>query len=199
MAKFLSAFKWNPVIQEMAETRREIRTEMERQGVTVDINKLTDLNLLKRRVLKSCIYGVDLNPMAVELAKVSLWLDCFTLGAPLSFLDHHMKYGNSLIGGDVQEVQDALSSDLWGSQFTYLLDATQLMRRVGELSHVTAKELPDYRSAYQATYDALAPFKPLLDLWTSEYFCNKGAKHTTRLYANAIVANNYSKADQLTR
>ena len=46
--------------------------------------QLTDVNLLKRQVLKGCIYGVDLNPMAVELAKVSLWLDCFTLGAPLS-------------------------------------------------------------------------------------------------------------------
>ena len=87
---------------------------MERQGVTIDMSKLTDLNLLKRRVLKSCIYGVDLNPMAVELAKVSLWLDCFTLGAPLSFLDHHMKCGNSLIGGNVQEVQDALSLEPLG-------------------------------------------------------------------------------------
>src|SRR5260221_14482547 len=141
MAKFLSAFKWNPVIQEMAETRREIRTEMERQGVTVDINKLTDLNLLKRRVLKSCIYGVDLNPMAVELAKVSLWLDCFTLGAPLSFLDHHMKYGNSLIGGNVQDVQAALTLGLWGSQFTYLLEATQLMRKVDGLSDAPVREV----------------------------------------------------------
>jgi type II restriction/modification system DNA methylase subunit YeeA len=48
----------------------------------------TEVNLLKRHVLKRCIYGVDLNPMAVELAKVSLWLDAFTIGAPLSFLDH---------------------------------------------------------------------------------------------------------------
>src|SRR5260370_16820218 len=116
---------------------------MERQGVTIDMNKLTELNLLKRRVLKSCIYGVDLNPMAVELAKVSLWLDCFTLGAPLSFLDHHMKCGNSLIGGDVQEVQDALSRDLWGREVTYLLDATQLMRKVGYLSDVTPPELTE--------------------------------------------------------
>ncbi len=109
MADFLSAFRWNPVVYELAKTRREIQEEMERQRVTIDPGKLTDLNLLKRRVLKSCIYGVDLNPMAVELAKVSLWLDCFTLGAPLSFLDHHMKCGNSLIGGSVQEVQEAVS------------------------------------------------------------------------------------------
>ncbi len=191
VAKILTAFKWNPIVHELAQTRHEIQEEMERQGVTIDMSKLTDLNLLKRRVLKSCIYGVDLNPMAVELAKVSLWLDCFTLGAPLSFLDHHMKCGNSLIGGKVQEVQDALSHNLWGNQFTYLLDATQLMRKVGELSDVTAQEVAESRKAYKGAYDALAPFKRLLDVWVSEYFGNKGAKRTTQECAGEIVTNDY--------
>jgi len=195
MAKILTAFKWNPIVYELAQTRHEIQEEMERQGVTIDMSKLTDLNLLKRRVLKSCIYGVDLNPMAVELAKVSLWLDCFTLGAPLSFLDHHMKCGNSLIGGNVQEVQDALSRDLFGHQFTDLLNATQLMRKVGELSDATAQEVAESRKAYKGAYDALAPFKRLLDVWISEYFGNKKARITTSVYAGAIVANNYSKAN----
>jgi hypothetical protein len=83
---------------------------MERQGVSIDAEKLTRVALLKRAVLKRCVYGVDLNAMAVELAKVSLWLDAFTLGAPLSFLDHHLKRGNSLIGARVKEVQKALES-----------------------------------------------------------------------------------------
>src|SRR6266699_224363 len=196
MAKILTAFKWSPVVHELAQTRHEIQQEMDRQGVTIDMSKLTDLNLLKRRVLKSCIYGVDLNPMAVELAKVSLWLDCFTLGAPLSFLDHHMKCGNSLIGGNVQEVQDALSRDLFGHQFAGLLSATQLMRRVGELSDVTAQEVAESRKAYKGAYDALAPFKRLLDVWISEYFGNKKARITTSVYAGAIVAGNYSKANE---
>ena len=133
--------------------------------------------------------------MAVELAKVSLWLDCFTLGAPLSFLDHHMKCGNSLIGGNVQEVQDALSRDLFGHQFAGLLSATQLMRKVGELSDVTAQEVAESRKAYRGAYDALAPFKRLLDVWISEYFGNKKARITTSVYAGAIVADNYSKAN----
>jgi hypothetical protein len=196
MAKILTAFKWNPIVYELAQTRHEIQEEMERQGVTIDMSKLTDLNLLKRRVLKSCIYGVDLNPMAVELAKVSLWLDCFTLGAPLSFLDHHMKCGNSLIGGNVQDVQDALTFSLWGNQFTYLLNATELMRKVGELSDVTAQEVAASRQAYKGAYDALAPFKRLLNVWISEYFGIKGAKHITQEHAGAIVDDNYSKANQ---
>jgi hypothetical protein len=195
MARFLVSFKWNPVIYELAQTRRDIQAEMEQQGVSIDMSKLTDLNLLKLRVLKSCIYGVDLNPMAVELAKVSLWLECFTLGAPLSFLDHHLKCGNSLIGSSVQEARDALGQDLLGNQFTYLFDATRLIHKAGELSGVSAQEVIASRKAYQGAYDALAPFKRLLDVYTSAYFGNTGARHTSRLYAGAIVANDYTQAN----
>ena len=49
-------------------------------------------------VVGRCIYGVDLNPMAADLAKVSLWLEAMTPGKPLSFLDHHIKVGNALLG-----------------------------------------------------------------------------------------------------
>ena len=108
MIDFLNAFPWNPVLEYLQETRESIRGSMEDQGITIDAGRLTDVNLLKRHVLKRRIYGVDLNPMAVELAKVSLWLDCFTLGAPLSFLDHHLRCGNSLIGSDWATVEQAL-------------------------------------------------------------------------------------------
>lgn len=49
-------------------------------------------------VVARCVYGVDLNPMAVELAKVSLWLEALEPGRPLGFLDAHIKHGNGLIG-----------------------------------------------------------------------------------------------------
>ena len=59
-----------------------------------------------RDVVSRCIYGVDVNPMAVELAKVSLWLECHVPGMPLTFLDHHIKQGNSLFGVDDPELID---------------------------------------------------------------------------------------------
>jgi hypothetical protein len=52
----------------------------------------------RRDVLQHCIYGVDLNPMAIELVKVSLWISALVKNKPLNFLDHHLKCGNSLIG-----------------------------------------------------------------------------------------------------
>lgn len=51
-----------------------------------------------RDVIGHCIYGVDINPMSVELCKVSLWLESLEPGKPLSFLDHHIQCGNSLLG-----------------------------------------------------------------------------------------------------
>jgi hypothetical protein len=51
-----------------------------------------------RDVVGRCIYGVDLNPLAVELCKVSLWMEALEPGKPLSFLDHHIQLGNSLLG-----------------------------------------------------------------------------------------------------
>ena len=68
----------------------------------IDESLLTDQAIIRRMVLKRCIYGVDKNPLTVELAKVSLWLHSFTVGAPLSFLDHHLRCGDSLIGMRVQ-------------------------------------------------------------------------------------------------
>lgn len=51
-----------------------------------------------RDVISRCIYGVDLNPMAVELCKISLWMEALEPGKPLTFLDHHIQCGNSLLG-----------------------------------------------------------------------------------------------------
>ena len=51
-----------------------------------------------RDVIGHCLYGVDINPMAVELCKVTLWLEALEPGKPLSFLDHHIRCGNSLLG-----------------------------------------------------------------------------------------------------
>lgn len=58
----------------------------------------TETQASLRDVVSHCIYGVDVNPMAVELAKVALWLECHVPGTPLTFLDHHLKCGNSLLG-----------------------------------------------------------------------------------------------------
>ena len=65
-----------------------------------------DAQILKRALLKRCIFGVDLNPFAVELARLSLWMDSFIFGTPLSFIEHHVQHGNALMGASVQAFID---------------------------------------------------------------------------------------------
>lgn len=62
-------------------------------------------------VVARCVYGVDLNPMAVELAKVSLWLEALEPGKPLGFLDAHIKHGNGLIGATPKLLADGIPED----------------------------------------------------------------------------------------
>jgi hypothetical protein len=68
------------------------------QSEKVDQPTPTILRTAVRDVIKNCIYGVDLNPLAVELCKVALWLEAHAPGEPLNFLDHHIKCGDAIVG-----------------------------------------------------------------------------------------------------
>lgn len=80
-------------------------------------NDVTDEILVERKrdVARRCIYGVDLNPLAVDIAQVSLWLETLSSDKPLSFLDAHIKHGNSLFGNmldNLFETQTTLSESV---------------------------------------------------------------------------------------
>ncbi|WP_375399034.1 Eco57I restriction-modification methylase domain-containing protein [uncultured Sphingomonas sp.] len=92
----------SPLVARIAALRADILSRAEQHGWPIVADQLDDPHIVRRMVLKRCIYGVDLNPMAVELAKVALWLHSFTVGAPLSFLDHHLRCGNSVLGAWVR-------------------------------------------------------------------------------------------------
>jgi len=83
-----------------------------------------------RDVISHCLYGVDLNPMAVELCKVGLWMEALEPGRPLSFLDAHIKCGNSLVGVgpglDITEIPDDAFQPAFGDDRS---TATALRRR----------------------------------------------------------------------
>jgi hypothetical protein len=100
----------SPLSQEIVRIRTEIIRHAEEHRWPIDGAHLEDRHIVRRMILKRCVYGVDKNPMAVELAKVSLWLHTFTVGAPLSFLDHHLRCGNSLFGSWVRPAMDRLEA-----------------------------------------------------------------------------------------
>ena len=101
----------SPLADRIADIRTTIKNNAEDNNWTVDVEQLDDRHIIRRMVLKRCVYGVDKNQMAVELAKVSLWLHTFTVGAPLSFLDHHLRCGDSLFGETVSRMLKRLNAN----------------------------------------------------------------------------------------
>lgn len=70
------------------------------------------LRVAIRDVIRHCIYGVDLNPLAVELCKVALWLEAHEPGEPLNFLDHRIKNGNAIVGlAHYEELQNGIATE----------------------------------------------------------------------------------------
>ncbi|MCS6781104.1 MAG: restriction endonuclease, partial [Geminicoccaceae bacterium] len=67
-----------------------------------------------RDVVRHCLFAVDKNPLAVDLAKVALWIESQTPGAPLSFLDHRIRRGDSLLGVfDLSVLADGIPDEAW--------------------------------------------------------------------------------------
>lgn len=78
-----------------------------------------EVSYWRRRVVEACIYGVDINPMAVELAKLSLWLTCIAVDEPLNFLDHHLRHGNALLSVSPDELRRAPVTTMQGEPQTF--------------------------------------------------------------------------------
>ena len=86
----------SPIVSRVADIRQRILKQASERGWSMLDTQLDDKQIIRRMILKKVIFGVDKNFMAVELAKLALRLHTFTVGAPLSFLDHHLKCGDSL-------------------------------------------------------------------------------------------------------
>jgi len=191
---FLADFPENPVIRRINEMKGEILEEVARQGVKIDESKLTEVNLIKRTVMKRCIYGVDLNEMAMELAKLSLWLDSFTLGAPLSFLDHHLKCGNSLIGSNLEVLRNATEKKLFRISLEPLNRAIRNVLFVSSLSDATYQQVKDSECKYRDADKNIEGYRILLDILVSEYFGIKEAKIFLPGVSSIIDLDNLKKS-----
>ncbi|MFZ5929978.1 MAG: Eco57I restriction-modification methylase domain-containing protein [Pseudomonadota bacterium] len=119
----------SPLASKIEDIRRTILKNARAANWTIDEAQLDDRHIVRRMVLKRCVYGVDKNPMAVELAKVALWLHTFTVGAPLSFIDHHLHAGDSLFGLWVRDAIDKASA--LGGELLYI-DALRNAQRSAE-------------------------------------------------------------------
>ncbi|MCX7975099.1 MAG: N-6 DNA methylase, partial [Candidatus Aminicenantes bacterium] len=119
------------------------------------------LRLAIRDVITQCIYGVDKNPLAVDLCKVALWIEGHAKGKPLTFLDHRIRWGDSLVGvADLNVLKDGIPDDAFNPvEGDYKLVATRMKLRNKEerlgkraIPFVPAIELKDLESQIGALY-----------------------------------------------
>ena len=109
--------------------------------------------------------------MAVELAKVALWLHTFTVGAPLSFLDHHLHCGDSLFGGKVSQIKDVLNQQgslLYQDDMQRLQSARDLMLAIGNLTDIDITEAHHSKAMMDTALDGLRPLWRTLDFLASQ-------------------------------
>jgi hypothetical protein len=114
---------------------------------------IEDTRLLRRQIARRCIFGVDINPLAVELARLSIWIHTFVPGLPLSFLDGNLVIGNSLVGvATFEEATDligAQSGDLFAfAAAERLHKARGPMEKLARLAEATAAEVKEAKKLY---------------------------------------------------
>ncbi len=158
----------SPILQRIASIRASIKTTAKDHGWAVTDAQLDDRHIVRRMILKKTIFGVDKNPMAVELAKTALWLHTFTVGAPLSFLDHHLKVGDSLHGERLDGVQrnlQELGALLLQSEFDRLARAAKNIAQVADLTDVDIAEAQLSKQLAAEAAANVAPMHAVLDFW----------------------------------
>lgn len=161
-----------------------------------------------RDVIRTCIYGVDLNPLAVELCKVALWLEAHNPGEPLNFLDHHIKCGNAIVGFVRQEEVDAGVPD---EAFAKLPgDDPDIGKEVRARNKRERKERATGQAKLAFTHQRQTELAAVLDRWRTvtsmpettpaeieakknafESFSSSGAAFTLRNLASIPIAQFY--------
>ncbi|MBK6768135.1 MAG: N-6 DNA methylase [Ardenticatenales bacterium] len=161
--------------------------------VPPDLGEEGELAYWRRRIVQACIYGVDVNPLAVELAKLSLWLATVARDRPLSFLDHHLRTGNSLVGARVADVPlgtpprrvserrvKAVAAAEAAGQLSMTTDsafAGAMLTANGLMSEIEAMRsdtVEDVHAAEALFHDQVrvqtAKARRLADVWTARHF-----------------------------
>lgn len=156
----------SPVLAQIEDIRNAVLERTEEAKWTLDKAALTDETIIRRMVLKRCIYGVDKSPLTVELAKVSLWLHSFTAGAPLSFLDHHLRIGDSLVGLNIHEGREELTrlGTLFTNQAIGRAEAARDdMRRIEQISDAVLDEVEQSAELFRSVEETTSDLRGLLD------------------------------------
>ena len=161
----------NPVIKrELQYLSDAAKKEIGELTNNISIN---ESQLLRRMIARRCIYGVDINPLAVQLSRLSIWIHSFVPGLPLSLLDHNLVNGNALIGIDsLDQIQRKLAGDQ-GTIFAFnsfeaLKKAAEPLNRLANITEASIKDIQLGRSLLEEAKLNIQDTEILCDLITAQ-------------------------------
>ena len=166
---FLAEHAIPVVSDELTRLAGAARTALGAQAVHVELDPVA---LLRRQIARRCIYGLDLNLMAVELARLAIWIHTFVPGLPMSALDHNLVVGNSLTGiGTLEEVLGVFEPQHQPGQFSLfteqiesaLVAAKERLARAARTAEATKAEVREAARAHAKALDDAGDAKALLD------------------------------------
>ena len=162
----------------------------------------SDRALLRRQIASRCLYGVDLNPMATQLARLSLWLATLSANRPLSFFDHHLVVGNSLVGASPDDVhrQPPRGRQRSGrAEALPLFDAADLCSTVAgsvavrlqldaepDDSATVVREKERILTTLMADRSSLRRWLSALDLWCAAWFWESGPAPDRQVFGELL-------------
>ena len=169
LANYLAGRPLPDVREELARLRQTAAGNL---GEEWSGDPIEDTQLLRRQVARRCIFGVDMNPMAVELARLSLWIHTFVPGLPLSLLDHNLAQGNSLVGiatfEEASELFQAESGELFAFVAGERLEAVRgPLEKLARLTDANDAEIREARELYARMRQTIQPEQELFTLLTA--------------------------------
>ncbi|HQU44075.1 MAG TPA: hypothetical protein PK867_14745, partial [Pirellulales bacterium] len=169
MSQYLARRPLPGVRQELAQLYNAARQAL---GPLADSVELEDTQLVRRLIARRSLYGVDLNPVSVQLARLSIWIHTFVPGLPLSLLDHNLVCGNSLVGiAGVEQIVDFAAEEkrtLFRMNTESLVgEALEPLKRLARIADATRADLRKARKAYEDAREAVKPAEALCDIVTA--------------------------------
>ncbi len=146
--------------------------------------------MLRREVASRCLFGVDLNPMAVQLARLSIWLATLATDKPLSFLDHHLLAGNSLVGASPADLRrqpgggaartrrheelPLFPEEHLATAFEQAVRVRQRLTMEPDDSAAIVRDKERALASLHGKGSSLSTWSQLLDLWCAGWFWTHG-------------------------
>lgn len=171
LSEFLASHRLGGVLDELDRLGAKAAANLADVGLLADAPDTA--SLLRRQIARRCIYGVDLNPTPVELARLALWIHTFVPGLPLTTLGHGLVVGDSLTGiGTLDEVLGVLDPDAAGIAVSFLRaslesalsTAGEALARFGEIGEADRGEITLARAAQEEAQAATESARLLCDL-----------------------------------